>query len=86
MTYSLNEELAKDLKDVPSVYPVFRYPFFHDVTATYLGQQNGQIVIPQKELYDCPRTGELQTNKNGFLSLVLFLTGRLFVLIMWKEG
>lgn len=59
VTYSLNEELAKDLKDVPSVYPVFRYPFFHDVTATYLGQQNGQIVIPQKELYDCPRTGEL---------------------------
>ena len=28
----------------------------------------------------------LQTNNNGFLSLVLFLTGRLFVLIMWKEG
>ena len=59
VTYSLNEELTKELKDVPSVHPIFRYPFFHDVTATYLGQQNGQIVIPQKELYDCPRTGEL---------------------------
>ena len=42
-----------------SVHPIFRYPFFHDVTATYLGQQNRQIAIPQKELYDYPRAGEL---------------------------
>lgn len=59
VTYSLNEELVMELRDAPSVYPVFRYPFFHDVTDAYVDKQYKQIAVPKEQLYNCLRSGDL---------------------------
>lgn len=53
-TYSLNRKEAMKVKDMPNMYPVFKKPFFYDVTAFYTGKHNWTVIIPEDRFYSHP--------------------------------
>ncbi|MCD8093620.1 MAG: transglutaminase domain-containing protein [Bacteroides sp.] len=59
VTYDINKEMVGELKDYPEVYPSFRRPFFHDVTAIYNGSRNWTITLPDSLLSERFHNGDL---------------------------
>lgn len=51
-TYSLNSEEAMKVQEIPNIYPVFKKPFFYDVTAFYTGEYNWTVTIPEDRFYN----------------------------------
>lgn len=56
-TYSLNEQIMKDLENSSIVHPIFIYPLFRDVTPIYADNLIKEVQIPINELYNSIHQG-----------------------------
>lgn len=51
-TYSLNSKEAVKVQGIPNIYPVFKSPFFYDVTTLYSGKYSWTVTISEDRFYN----------------------------------